>query len=57
MFQRDLRLHAKSKGLKFDSPGITLRIDESMIVAHSEKDVFEILGLPYIKPTMRNADP
>ena len=27
-----------------------------MIVAHSEKDVFEILGLPYIRPTMRNAD-
>ncbi|KAF9777864.1 hypothetical protein BJ322DRAFT_514143 [Thelephora terrestris] len=57
MFQRDLRLHAKSKDLKFDSSGITRRTDESVIIAHSEKDVFEILGLPYIHPTMRNADP
>ena len=30
--------------------------NQEMIVAHSEKDVFEILGLPYIHPTMRNAD-
>jgi len=49
-------LHAKSKGLKFDSSGITRRNNQSVIVAHSEKDVFEILGLPYIRPTMRNAD-
>ena len=34
----------------------TRRDSESVIVAHSEKDVFEILGLPYIHPTMRNAD-
>jgi len=56
MFQRDLRLFAKSKGLKFDSSGITRRNNQSVIIAHSEKDVFEILGLPYIHPTMRNAD-
>jgi len=56
MFQRDLRLHAKSIGLKFNSSGITRRNNESVVVAHSEREVFEILGLPRIHPTMRNAD-
>ena len=30
--------------------------NQEAIIAYSEKDVFEILGLPYIHPTMRNAD-
>lgn len=34
----------------------TRRNNESVIIARSEKDVFEILGLPHIHPTMRNAD-
>jgi len=56
MFERDLRLFAKSKDLKFDSSGITYRSNEKQIAAHSEEQVFEILGLEWIEPTMRNAD-
>jgi len=56
-FERDLRLWAKDKkGMKFDSGGITYRENGFPVYAHSEQHVFEILGLPYIDPTMRNAD-
>ncbi|KAF8342714.1 uncharacterized protein EI90DRAFT_2903568 [Cantharellus anzutake] len=55
-FERDLRLWAKERGLKFDSGGITMRNNSKMLVAHSEREVFDILGLPWIPPTMRNAD-
>ena len=40
----------------FQTRARTRRDNESVIVAHSEQDVFEILGLPYIHPTLRNAD-
>jgi len=56
MFERDIRLFAKSKNLKFDSTGITHRHNEKPIVAHSEEEVFKILGLEWIDPLMRNAD-
>ncbi|KAJ2924272.1 hypothetical protein H1R20_g12822, partial [Candolleomyces eurysporus] len=57
MFQRDLRLWAKKeKGMKFDSVGLTRRHDTRRYLPKSEKEVFDILGLPWIDPTMRNAD-
>ncbi|KAF8161313.1 hypothetical protein B0H34DRAFT_840472 [Crassisporium funariophilum] len=57
MFQRDLRLWAKAeKGLKFDSSGLTRRHDSKLFVPRSEQEVFDILGLDWIDPTMRNAD-
>ncbi|PFH52135.1 hypothetical protein AMATHDRAFT_2383 [Amanita thiersii Skay4041] len=57
MFERDLRLWAKEeKGLKFDSTGLTRRHDSKVYTPKSEKEVFEILGLDWIDPTMRNAD-
>ncbi|THH11824.1 hypothetical protein EW146_g7907 [Bondarzewia mesenterica] len=56
MFERDLRLWAKKRGLKFDSSGITRRRDSKLIYPRTEKEVFDILGLPWIEPTMRNAD-
>ncbi|KAA1470530.1 Nucleotidyltransferase [Dentipellis sp. KUC8613] len=56
MFERDLRLWAKGKGLKFDSSGITRRRDSKLIFPKTEKDVFDVLGLPWIDPTLRNAD-
>jgi len=55
-FERDIRLWAKEKGLKFDSGGITMRNNSKTQVALSEREVFDILGLPWIPPTMRNAD-
>lgn len=57
MFQRDLRLWAKQeKGMKFDSVGLTRRHDTKRFLPKSEKEVLDILGLPWIDPTMRNAD-
>ncbi|KAJ7209759.1 hypothetical protein GGX14DRAFT_632007 [Mycena pura] len=56
MFERDLRLWAKERGMKFDSSGITRRRDSKQYFPHSEEDVFAILGLECIAPTLRNAD-
>ncbi|KAF4621400.1 hypothetical protein D9613_000864 [Agrocybe pediades] len=57
MFERDLRLWAKAeKGLKFDSSGLTRRHDSKLFIPRSEQDVFDILGLDWVDPTMRNAD-
>ncbi|KIM40321.1 hypothetical protein M413DRAFT_446505 [Hebeloma cylindrosporum] len=57
MFERDLRLWAKvEKGMKFDSTGLTRRHDSKLLVPKSEEEVFEILGLDWIDPTMRNAN-
>ncbi|KAJ7125118.1 hypothetical protein C8R44DRAFT_782368 [Mycena epipterygia] len=57
MFERDLRLWAKvERGLKFDSSGITRRRDSKQYFLHSEQEIFDILGLEWIDPTMRNAD-
>ncbi|KAG8721173.1 hypothetical protein FRC08_015286 [Ceratobasidium sp. 394] len=55
-FERDLRIHAKQNGMKFDSGGITRQRDSKPIVAYSEQDVFRELGLEYVEPEMRNAD-
>ncbi|KAG8724922.1 hypothetical protein FRC09_011813 [Ceratobasidium sp. 395] len=55
-FERDLRIHAKQNGMKFDSGGITRQRDSKPIAAYSEQDVFEELGLEYVEPEMRNAD-
>ncbi|KAK0195769.1 hypothetical protein F5146DRAFT_1026996 [Armillaria mellea] len=56
MFERDLRLWAKERGFKFDSSGIVRRQDSHPYFPNSEAEVFELLGLPWIEPTMRNAD-
>ncbi|CAE6450178.1 unnamed protein product [Rhizoctonia solani] len=55
-FERDLRIHAKQQGLKFDSGGITRLRDSKPIVAYSEEEVFSKLGLKYVEPALRNAD-
>lgn len=57
MFERDLRLWAKKeKGMKFDSSGMTRRHDSKLYFPQSEKEVFELLGLEWIDPILRNAD-
>ncbi|KAG1794399.1 uncharacterized protein HD556DRAFT_1431996 [Suillus plorans] len=57
MFERDLRLWAKQqKGMKFDSSGISRRHDSKLYHPRTERDVFKVLGLVYIHPTLRNAD-
>ncbi|KAF5355182.1 hypothetical protein D9756_005471 [Leucocoprinus leucothites] len=57
LFERDLRLWAKvEKGMKFDSSGLTRRHDSKIFVPKSEEDVFKILGLDWVDPTMRNAN-
>ncbi|KAK0454621.1 hypothetical protein EV421DRAFT_1758007 [Armillaria borealis] len=56
MFERDLRLWAKERGFKFDSSGIVRRQDSHPYFPNGEAEVFELLDLPWIEPTMRNAD-
>ncbi|KAF8963684.1 DNA polymerase mu [Flammula alnicola] len=57
MFERDLRRWAKvEKGMKFDSSGMTRRHDSKLFIPRSEEEVFDILGLDWVDPTMRNAD-
>jgi len=57
MFERDLRQWAKDKcGMKFDSSGIVRRHDSQPFYPKSEKEVFDLLGLEWIDPTLRNAD-
>ncbi|KIJ65936.1 hypothetical protein HYDPIDRAFT_174727 [Hydnomerulius pinastri MD-312] len=57
MFQRDLRLWAKQqRGMKFDSSGISRRHDSKLFFPKSEREVFDILGLTFVHPTLRNAD-
>jgi len=56
MFERDLRFHAKLQGMKFNSSGITRRRDSKQFSPRSEKEVFDVLELPWIPPELRNAD-
>jgi len=42
--------------LKFDSTGITRRRDSQLFYPQSEKEVFDIIGLPWVDPTLRNTD-
>ncbi|KAG0656232.1 hypothetical protein C6P46_000388 [Rhodotorula mucilaginosa] len=56
-FERDLRRHAERQGYKFDSGGIRTRDTDRPVEAKSEEDVFRVLGLKYIPPELRNADP
>jgi len=56
-FERDLRLWAKQKmHMKFDSSGITRLRDTKSMPAKNERDVFKVLGLDYIPPSLRNAE-
>ncbi|POY73408.1 hypothetical protein BMF94_3746 [Rhodotorula taiwanensis] len=56
-FKRDLRRVAERKGFKFDSGGIRTRDSGQAVPAQSEEDVFRVLGLQYLPPECRNADP
>ncbi|CCM02941.1 uncharacterized protein FIBRA_05056 [Fibroporia radiculosa] len=57
MFERDLRQWAKDKvAMKFDSSGITRRYDSKQFFPKTEKEAFNLLGLEWIDPTLRNAD-
>ncbi|KAF9512922.1 hypothetical protein BS47DRAFT_1344864 [Hydnum rufescens UP504] len=56
-FERDLRIWAKQeRGMKFDCSGITRVHNSEQVFVHSEEEVFQVLGLPWIDPTMRNAN-
>ncbi|KAL1668985.1 hypothetical protein GGF50DRAFT_45360 [Schizophyllum commune] len=56
-FERDIRRWAADqKGLKFDSTGLTRRSNGEILCPKSEEDVFRMLGLGWIPPTLRNAD-
>ncbi|SCV70470.1 BQ2448_1864 [Microbotryum intermedium] len=48
-FERDIRLHARKKNLKFDSGGIHSRATGEVIQAATEEDVFKVLGVPYLR--------
>ncbi|KAG6335491.1 hypothetical protein ID866_3598 [Astraeus odoratus] len=52
----ELVFHVMRAGLKFDSSGISRRRDSFLYFPKSEREVFEVLGIAYVHPTMRNAD-
>ncbi|KAG8852747.1 hypothetical protein FRB91_006028 [Serendipita sp. 411] len=57
MFERDIRSWCKDKfKYKFDSSGLTRRSDLSRIPVHSERHLFQLIGLQYVPPSMRNCD-
>lgn len=45
-----------TRGLKFDSSGLTRRRDMARIRVNSEEHLFELIGLPYVEPIFRNCD-
>ncbi|KAH9174946.1 Nucleotidyltransferase [Lactarius sanguifluus] len=49
-------ISVSASGLKFDSTGITRRQDSKLFYPRSEKEVFDIIGLPWVDPTLRNTD-
>lgn len=54
IFERDLRLWAdKMKGMKFDSGGLFERASSKEIIVHSEHEIFDVLGLEYIRELER----
>lgn len=55
-FERDLRLLAKHKGFTFHSTGLVHQGDRTPLRTPKEEDIFEILGLNYMPPQMRNCD-
>ncbi|KAH9067627.1 Nucleotidyltransferase [Lactarius vividus] len=58
MFERDLRMAAKSMFLgDTDAESLsTRRRDSKLFYPRSEKEVFDIIGLPWVDPTLRNTD-
>ncbi|CAG7854798.1 SubName: Full=Related to DNA polymerase Tdt-N {ECO:0000313/EMBL:CCA68683.1} [Serendipita indica DSM 11827] len=57
MFERDLRSWCKDKlQYKFDSSGLIRRSDLQCIPVHSERHLFQLLGLSYVPPHLRNCD-
>ncbi|KAL8280347.1 hypothetical protein RQP46_007264 [Phenoliferia psychrophenolica] len=56
-FERDLRTRADQMGMKFDSGGLRRKADSAVVEAVMEEDVFRVLGLAWIPPELRNADP
>ncbi|KAK9455805.1 hypothetical protein V1511DRAFT_498746 [Dipodascopsis uninucleata] len=59
-FERDLRIFCKNRGLKFTSGGLYERNSNVLIdtsaatIDKAEHRVFEVLGLPYFEPELRN---
>ncbi|GAA5833018.1 hypothetical protein JCM11251_006481 [Rhodosporidiobolus azoricus] len=59
-FERDLRRYAKPKNLKFDAGGFRTQDTDAVVESDelsSERGVFRFLGLEYLPPTERCADP
>ncbi|GAA5841878.1 hypothetical protein JCM9279_003140 [Rhodotorula babjevae] len=56
-FERDLRRHANKLGYTFDSGGIRSKETDEHVEARTERDCFRLLGLEWIPPHLRNADP
>ncbi|GAA5979099.1 hypothetical protein JCM5350_007065 [Sporobolomyces pararoseus] len=56
-FNRDLRRWCTKKGYKLDAGGIRNLVTDQAIPVTSEKDLFRLLELEYIPPTLRRADP
>ncbi|GAA5958857.1 hypothetical protein JCM3765_000759 [Sporobolomyces pararoseus] len=56
-FNRDLRRWCTKKGYRLDAGGIKNLVNDQAVPITSEKDLFRLLELDYIPPTLRRADP
>lgn len=55
MFERDLRRHAETMGLKFRAGLVEAKTGRE-IHLETEREIFHYLGLRYVPPELRNAD-
>ncbi|XP_063047824.1 DNA nucleotidylexotransferase-like [Engraulis encrasicolus] len=56
MFERDLRRFARlERGMLLDNHALYDKSKDAFLVAKTERDIFDLLGLDYIEPWQRNA--
>ncbi|KAJ9125675.1 hypothetical protein QFC22_000637 [Naganishia vaughanmartiniae] len=57
IFERDLKRYAENeKNLKFDSGRLSDRSTRQELFPKTEREIFDIMGLRYVRPQWRNAD-
>lgn len=55
MFERDLRRHAETRGVKFRAGLLEIHTGKEYHF-ETEREIFDHLGLSYVQPELRNAD-
>ncbi|KAI8838419.1 hypothetical protein BJ741DRAFT_645125 [Chytriomyces cf. hyalinus JEL632] len=53
-FNRCVRLYARKKGYSLSQHGLTTREDGQLVASKTEKEIFDVLGIPWRPPNERN---